>query len=87
MRICNGLMSAITKIKAALSATQVDLARITGRNQATISRWESGEGVPNLEDLRKLRAEFVRRGIAWSDEFWAEGPEASAADTSSGAAA
>lgn len=80
-------MSAIAKIKAALSATQVDLARITGRNQATISRWEAGEGVPNIEDLRKLRAEFLRRGIEWSEEFWAGEPEQLQSDKTDEAAA
>lgn len=74
MRICNVPMSAIAKMKAALSATQVDLARITGRNQATISRWESGDGVPNISDLQKLRAEFQRRGLPWSENFWAGVP-------------
>jgi transcriptional regulator with XRE-family HTH domain len=69
-------MNAIVKIKSVLGATQADLARITDRNQATISRWEAGDGVPNLEDLRKLRAEFLDRGIEWSEEFWAGEPEA-----------
>lgn len=64
-------MNTISRIKADLSMTQVELARITGRHQATVSRWESGESVPNIADMQKLRAEFLRRGLEWSDEYWA----------------
>lgn len=70
MRICKATMSAIAKIKAVLSATQYDLAVITGKNQATVSRWERGECLPNIQDLEKLRAECLRRGIPWADEYW-----------------
>lgn len=61
-------MAIIKKIKEALSATQAEMARITGRTQPTVWRWLNGESEPTLSDIQKLRAEFHRRGIAWNDD-------------------
>ena len=69
IRICISSMSAIALIKERLSATQVQIAAITGRNQATVSRWERGESSPSLDDLAKIRAEFDRKGVPWTDDI------------------
>lgn len=62
-------MSVVTRIKQALSVNQTQLAAIVGKNQATISRWEKGLGLPTIEDISKIRSEFLRRNLEWNDEI------------------
>lgn len=60
-------MSVITSIRRVLAVKQSELATIVGRNQATISRWEMGLGSPTIEDVAKIRAEFIKRGLDWDE--------------------
>jgi len=38
-------------------------------SQATVSRWENGEGSPSLENIIALRQAAARKGIAWDHEW------------------
>ncbi len=50
--------------------TQSAFARIAGVGQGTVSRWENGEFEPSRDQLARIRDEAMRRGLAWSDEFF-----------------
>ncbi|MBW7968139.1 helix-turn-helix transcriptional regulator [Bradyrhizobium sp. BR 10289] len=47
--------------------TQIEMAEIAGVEQPTVSRWEKGTHEPSLTNLERIRAEAVRRGLAWDD--------------------
>lgn len=51
---------------------QTAMAEIAGVAQSTVCRWENGEAVPDLEALRRIRAEAARRGLLWHDSFFFE---------------
>lgn len=70
-------MNAIIHIrKTVLNVTQGALANIAGVQQATVSRWESGDSSPDLDQLGKIRAALIERGISWNDEWFFVVPEA-----------
>lgn len=48
---------------------QAEFAKLARVGQATVSRWENGESSPTLDNLRTIRAEAARRGIAWDHEW------------------
>lgn len=61
-------MLPIARIRKELfGISQAEMARIAGTTQPTISRWEDGELQPDLHELTLIRAEALRRGLAWSD--------------------
>lgn len=70
-------MSSISRIKDALHITQTEMAAIFGCDQSTISRWERGVDPPrfSFDDLKKLRDEFERRGVPWSEDFLFGSPD------------
>jgi predicted transcriptional regulator len=70
-------MNAISHIrKNLLNVTQGAMADIAGVQQATISRWESGELSPSLEQMRRIRCALIERDIRWSDAWFFDVPEA-----------
>lgn len=50
-------------------ANQAEFARMAQVSQATVSRWENGEGSPSLENIIALRKAAARKGIAWDHEW------------------
>ena len=46
---------------------QTEMAAVAGVTQSTISRWESGNGSPDLDALSRIRAEAKRRRLRWRD--------------------
>ena len=48
---------------------QAEFADMAKVGQATVSRWEHGESSPSLKALQVIRAEAIRRGISWDDEW------------------
>lgn len=57
----------ITKLRDELGLKQAAFAKKLGRTQSTISRWESGEQVPDpaaLRSLQKLGLD-VAKFLAW----------------------
>lgn len=58
--------------KSIFGATQAEFALIAGTTQATVSRWENGEGGPGLDELSRIRAEARQRGLDWSDAWFFE---------------
>jgi DNA-binding transcriptional regulator YiaG len=55
--------------KKVFRASQVEMARIAGVSQATISRWEDGTQTPLSTALERIRAYAKRRGIPWNDAW------------------
>jgi DNA-binding transcriptional regulator YiaG len=57
---------------------QQEFATIAGVQQSTVSRWESGESVPSLDEMNRIRAEAAKRAaerklkVRWSDRFFFE---------------
>jgi predicted transcriptional regulator len=47
--------------------SQVEFAEIAGVSQATVSRWETGELTPGLNELRRIREAAICRGLPWND--------------------
>ena len=45
---------ALSKIRIENNLTQSKLSELTGINQQNISRWESGQNIPNIEECVKL---------------------------------
>lgn len=71
------VMSAMKRIRTEMFAiTQADMAEIAGASQAVVSRWERADGRawPDLQHIRAIRAEALRRGLAW-DWSWLEHDE------------
>jgi len=61
-------MSALRRIrKDVLSISQAELASIARVSQGTVSKWESGELDPSLEEMSRIRAEAISRGLDWDD--------------------
>lgn len=56
--------------KAILRISQSEMASIASTTQATVSRWEKGELVPDLAQMTRIREEAQARGIEWSDGFF-----------------
>lgn len=72
-------MNAIMHIrKRVLAVTQGELANIASVKQATVSRWESGELSPSLEQMDAIRTEIIRRGLDWRDAWFFELPKEAA---------
>lgn len=45
--------------------TQVEFAKLLGTSQESVSRWESGIGVPALKVLHKLKKKKLISSIDW----------------------
>jgi len=72
-------MRAIEHIrKNVFRCTQAEMASIAGVTQASVSRWESGEFEPSLEELRRIRAEAQTRGLDLIDAAFFETPVSAA---------
>lgn len=56
--------------KVVFNIGQAEMASIAGVNQATVSRWESGELTPGQEEMMAIRKEALRRKIDWKDEWF-----------------
>lgn len=60
--------------------TQAVFGEIAGTTQASVSRWEKGEQVPDQQEMARIRDEARRRNICWDDRWFFEVPsEAGAA--------
>lgn len=60
--------------KSVLGVTQADFGAIVGVTQATVSRWENGEGAPTLDEMTRIRTEAKARGIEWNDGWFFDSP-------------
>ncbi len=49
---------------------QDEMAGIADTSQATVSRWEKGDLVPDLQQMSAIRAEARSRGIKWKDDWF-----------------
>jgi predicted transcriptional regulator len=77
MRIDLAAMSSLLHVrKNVLRITQSEMAALTGARQATVSRWETGELEPDRLQLRAIREEAIKRGLAWDDRWFFEPSEA-----------
>ncbi|NUB26261.1 helix-turn-helix domain-containing protein [Azospirillum brasilense] len=62
-----------------LKISQSEMARVVGRDQATVSRWERGALEPSRDDLEKIREHARSRRIRWDDCLFFEAPDSSVA--------
>lgn len=53
--------------KNVFGASQKEMAAIAQTTQSTVSRWESGELLPDLAQLDRIRSVASQRGLKWSD--------------------
>lgn len=60
--------------KHILKVTQSEMAAIADVTQATVSRWESGEFGPSLDEAARIRAEAAAREIPLADSVFFEVP-------------
>jgi DNA-binding transcriptional regulator YiaG len=56
--------------------TQAEFAALAGTSQATVSRWEKGELMPNSANLDRIRQAAQANNIAWNDSWFFVTPEA-----------
>ncbi|ALG75169.1 hypothetical protein VY88_27075 [Azospirillum thiophilum] len=63
---------------AILCISQKAMAEIVGRDQATISRWESGELDPSRREMERIRCHAMARGKPWDDAWFFDPPPAMA---------
>lgn len=74
-RVYSVLMRAIEHIrKHIFQVSQTVFGGIAGTTQASVSRWETGELEPGLEDLARIRAEALSRDLPWDDRWFFEAP-------------
>jgi predicted transcriptional regulator len=67
-------MNSLSYIRqSVLGLTQVEMAKLAGVTQPTVSRWESGELHPSLEEMQRIRAAARKRNIRWNDRWFFEG--------------
>lgn len=55
--------------KHVLKMSQAQLAAVAGVTQPTVSRWETGELSPSLNEARQIRELAKARGLAWNDSW------------------
>lgn len=58
-----------------LKISQKAMAEITGRDQATVSRWERGELEPSRDDMERVRSFARSRHLRWNDKLFFEVPD------------
>lgn len=58
------------------NVSQADFAGIAGTNQSSVSRWEDDDKrfEPDRDEMRRIRDEARRRGLAWNDSWFFEAP-------------
>jgi predicted transcriptional regulator len=54
--------------------TQSAFAAIAEVSQATVSRWESGEIEPTLDQISRIRNAAIRAGKQWRDDLLFDPP-------------
>lgn len=52
--------------------SQTEMGRIAGVWQTAVSGWETGRKRPSMRSLERIRAEALRRGLAWDDSWFFE---------------
>jgi transcriptional regulator with XRE-family HTH domain len=71
------MMTTIERIRRhVFDLSQEEFARAVGRAQSTVSRWETGEFPPRLDDLAAIRKAARDRHLPWDDQLFFVGGEA-----------
>lgn len=60
--------------KVKLEMSQAEFGAVAGVSQGTVSKWEAGEGSPSRDELSRIRAAAIEKGIAWEDRWFFETP-------------
>lgn len=69
-------MTAIERIRTEiLGLSQTEFAAIVGTSQPTVSRWEDGSALPDLEQLGRIRAAVKKARRKWRDSWFWEAAE------------
>lgn len=61
--------------KQIFKVPQADFAVIAGTTQTSVSRWEKGEQVPDINEMERIRSAARERGIEWEDRWFFEASE------------
>lgn len=66
-------MNALIRIrKHIFGISQAAMAAIALVSQGTVSKWETGELAPDRNEMERIRAEAVKRGLEWNDSWFFE---------------
>jgi predicted transcriptional regulator len=60
--------------KSVFGLSQAELAAVAEVSQGTISKWERGDLDPSREEMGRIRAEAIKRGLDWNDSWFFENP-------------
>ena len=55
--------------------SQVAMAAIARVNQATVSRWETGDSEPSRAEMDRIREKARQMGLKWRDSWFFEAAE------------
>lgn len=66
--------------KSVFRISQAAFAEIAGTTQASVSRWENGDQVPDHAKMARIRSEALKRGLTWSDAWFFDYPAAERAE-------
>lgn len=61
--------------KNVLELSQVEMAEVAKTTQSTVSRWENGELVPDLNEMDRIRAYAMEAGKPWDDTLFFAVPQ------------
>lgn len=71
-------MNAVKHIRERVfKLTQAPFAALAGVSQPTVSRWEEADcqgSEPTREQMARIRAAAIKRGIEWDDRWFFEVP-------------
>ena len=62
--------------KVIFNVHQEEFGAIAGTTQSTVSRWEKGDAEPDRDEMARIRAEALNRGLPWDDRWFFEVPQA-----------
>lgn len=57
-----------------LGLSQAEMAVLTQVSQGTVSKWEAGKLAPSRDEMARIRAAAIERGIAWNDAWFFASP-------------
>jgi predicted transcriptional regulator len=61
--------------KSIFGLSQAELAAVAEVSQGTVSKWERGDLDPSREEMARIRAEAMKRGLDWNDSWFFENPQ------------
>jgi DNA-binding transcriptional regulator YiaG len=60
--------------KTVFDVSQAAFAALAGVSQGTVSKWETGGLEPSRDELKRIRAAALAKGLKWNDRWFFEVP-------------